>query len=192
MLILKNSTSIGSGSERSVYIHPNDPSKLVKIIHRNKNLQTKREINHYKNLIRRLPNADKYWLHIPRYYGTQATDLGEGQVFEAIRDFDGQISKTFLFYLERDGVDSYREELDELKCYLLRYCIIFNHDISSPLNIVLKRTDHNKQRLVIVDALGDTIAIKLLNIIPYIVRKKILRRWERFEKNLLKFQRVPS
>ncbi len=189
LIDLTNAIKIGSGSERSVYIHPDDPNKLVKVIHPNrKNLQTKRETNAYKRLVKRLPNTKEVWKHLPRFYGMQDTNLGKGQVVETIRDFDGEISKTFLFYLEQDGVECYRAELEQLKSYFLKYCIIFNHDISSPVNLVLKRINETEQHLVLVDALGDHTAIKILNVIPYLARQKILRRWDKFENNLLKFK----
>ncbi len=190
LINLTNAIKIGSGSERSVYVHPDDPNKLVKVIHPNrKNLQTKRETNAYKRLLKRLPNTEEAWRHLPRFYGMQDTNLGKGQVVETIRDFDGEISKTFQLYLEQNGTECYRTELEQLKSYLLKYCIIFNHDISSPVNLVLQRIDESQQVLVIIDALGDHTAIKILNAIPSLARQKIIRRWDRFENSLLKFKK---
>ncbi|MBS9777968.1 MAG: hypothetical protein KGV50_04310 [Gammaproteobacteria bacterium] len=186
---LQDAQKIGSGSERSVYIHPHDLNKLVKIIHEGrKNVQSKRETKSYEKLVKRLPNTVHSWSHIPRFYGIHETSLGKGQVVEAIRDYDNSISQTLEFYLKRDGVSAYRKELDELKNYFLKHIIIFNHDIASFLNIVVKRTSETEKTLVVVDALGDHTAIKILNVIPVLARQKIRRRWERLEKKLLEYK----
>ncbi|PID62754.1 MAG: hypothetical protein CR974_03150 [Gammaproteobacteria bacterium] len=185
---LTDAVKIGSGIERSVYVHPDNPNQLVKVVHPDeKDSQTKREVAYYEKLIARLPDTAEAWKHIPHFYGVQATNRGDCPVFEAIRDFDGEISKTFQFYLERDGLALYRSELDELKCYLLKYAILINSGIIWPVNLVLKRVNENEQILVVVDALGDPVAIKFFNLFPYFVKQKILRRWERLEKNLLKY-----
>ncbi len=185
---LTDAIKIGSGIERTVYVHPDNPNQLIKFVHSGQEAsQTMREVSYYEKLVKRLPDTVEAWQHIPRFYGVQPTSLGKYPVFEAIRDFDGEIAKTFQFYLERDGIEPYRCELDALKSYLLKYRIIFNNDIAWPVNLVLKRLDENEQVLVIVDALGDVVAIKILNMFPYFARQKILRRWQRLERRLLKY-----
>lgn len=188
MINLTDAECIGSGSERAVYIHPNDPDKLIKIIHQGrKNLQTKRETKAYKRLTKRLPDTNDAWKHLPKYYGECSTNIGEGQVVEAIRDYDGSISQTLQVYLEKNSVASYRNELNVLKQYLLDNIVIINHDISSLLNIVVKKTNEKENILVLVDALGDHTAIKILNIIPSLARQKINRRWAKLENSLKEF-----
>ncbi len=187
---LTDAIEIGSGIERTVYVHPDNPAQLIKVVHSGqKASQTTREVAYYEKLVKRLPDTDEAWKHIPRFYGVQPTSAGDWPVFEAIRDCDGEIAKTFQFYLERDGVEPYRAELDELKHFLLKNSIIINNGIRWPVNLVLKRLNENEQILVVVDALSDPVAIKVLNIVPYFVRQKILRRWERLEENLLKYEK---
>lgn len=184
---LTNAMYIGRGSERSVYIHPNDPQKLIKVIRNGrKDIQTKRETKSYKKLAKRLANTDKSWKHLPRYYGECSTNLGKGQVVEAIRDYDGKISKTLQYYIELNGVEPYRHALNELKSYLLNNLIIINHDISSLLNIVVKKETEENYYLILIDALGDHTAIKILNVVPTLARQKINRRWDKLEKKLPK------
>lgn len=174
---------IGVGGMRLVHVHPEDKSKLIKTIKKTRKLKReKHEDRYYEKLTKILPNEDLAWQHLPRFYGICKTNLGRGQIVEAIRDFDGNISKLLKFYIKRDGLDAYAEELNSLKEYFLKYHIIFNYDISAT-NIVLKRVSQDKQILVLIDAFGDTVAIPILNIFPNLVRKKIIRRWERFEKN---------
>ena len=48
--------------------------------------------------------------HLPKYFGEVKTDKGAGFVVELIRDFDGEVSKTFEYYLKKDGVLKYKKD----------------------------------------------------------------------------------
>jgi hypothetical protein len=45
-------------------------------------------------------------------------------------------------------------------------------------------------RLVVIDGLGDTVALDWLDNIPFLVRRKINRRWKRFIKRVHLSQEV--
>lgn len=178
---------IDSGDERVAYIHPDDLNKLIKVTRKDcKDIQSKRENRYFKKLQKRLSDED--WKHIPRFYGTCKTNLGDGQVVELIRDFDGEISKRLQFYIEKNGIKRYRHLLDELREYFLKHYIIFARDIATH-NILLKRSNENEETLVLIDAIGDVVLIPILNIFPNQVRKKIARRWEHFEKKLTRYEK---
>lgn len=182
---LNDKLFVGSGYEREAYMHPDDSNRLIKVVRKDrKDKQTKREIRYLSRLKKRLPKDG--WRHISHFYGTCMTNLGRGQVVELIRDFNGEISQNFQYYMDCDGLGTYKNELNELREHLLKYRIIFNYDMS-PHNLMLRRVEEDKKELVLVDAIGDVVAIPILNISPHLVRKKINRRWERFEKKLLKY-----
>ena len=46
-------------------------------------------------------------------------------------------------------------------------------------NLLVQKTSISKARLVIIDGLGDTVAVDWLDRIPYFARRKIERRWKR-------------
>lgn len=101
MLILKEEDFVGKGNERACYLHPEDKNKAVKVTYENNNRkkskQTKIEVAYYKKLLKRgLTN----WKHLPKFYGEINTNKGKGFVVEIIRDYDGEISKTFAYYLK--------------------------------------------------------------------------------------------
>lgn len=111
-------------------------------------------------------------------------------VVEVVRDYDGQISKNLTHYLSTGlGINHFRAELNQLKAYLIKYSIIFNYDMSAD-NLLYQRIDEKNGRLMIIDGLGDTVFIPLLNFFKSHVTKKILRRWERFEKELDKHHAI--
>ena len=185
MLILKDEDFVGKGNERACYLHPNDKNKAIKVTLENSkrkvNKQTKMEIDYYKLLQKRGMNN---WKHLPEYFGEVSTNMGEGFIVEIVRDYDGNISKTFASYIVENGVDTYKKELEEYKQYFLDNCIIFNYGMM-PKNILLRKKSESDFELVLIDGLGDVSHFTLPNKIPYFARRRIRRRWDKFERKYL-------
>lgn len=176
---------IGKGNERVCYLHPENENHLIKVSYEREKGRSKQsdiEIKYYKQLLGR---KKMDWTHLPRFYGEVDTDQGKGFVVELIKDFDGKVSESFQYYIDRDGVDRYRDELEAYKQYFLDNLVIFNYGMM-PKNILLKRIDENRSDLILIDGLGEVSFLKFPNKIPYFARKKILRRWEKFENKYLK------
>ena len=192
MIILKDEDFVGKGNERACYIHPEDKNKAIKITYENNNRkeskQTKLEVNYYKELEKRRMTNFK---HLPKYFGEVKTDKGAGFVVELIRDFDGEVSKTFEYYLKKDGVLKYKKELEEYKQYFLDNCIIFNYGMM-PKNILLRKNSETDFDLVLIDGLGDVTYFTFPNKIPYFARRRINRRWDKFVKKYLEKYKTSS
>lgn len=175
------SQPIGEGRERACYVHPDDPRLGIKIPTGKVTAQTRREIKFYRKLKKRgvLSNP-----HVPKYYGLCETSIGAGIVVQLVRNYDGEISRPLNWYLAQGvPVEEFDSYLDELKDSLLQDLIIFNHDMQSG-NLLFNKTSMGSARLVIIDGLGDTVALDWLDNIPFLVRRKIERRWKRFLKRL--------
>ena len=174
---------VGNGRERICYVHPTESDKAIKITPGPVRKQTDRELKFYRGLKgRRKVNYE----HIPKYFGPIETTQGRGQVFELIRDYDGTISKSMLWYLEEGySMDFFEKKLTELHDYLLANHLIFNHDMYAG-NLLYKRKSESEGKLIIIDGLGDTVFISWLNALPSHARSKINRRWELFINRLRK------
>ena len=148
MIILKDEDFVGKGNERACYIHPEDKNKAIKITYENNNRkeskQTKLEVNYYKELEKRRMTNFK---HLPKYFGEVKTDKGAGFVVELVRDYNGEVSKTFEFYLKQNGVFKYQKELETYKQYFLDNYIIFNYGMM-PKNILLRKNSETDFDLV--------------------------------------------
>lgn len=166
---------IASGKERSCFLHPQDPAKIVKISTGGEDTQSRREIVFYRELMQR---REFDYSHLPRFYGVVETNLGPGLVLDLICDADGRISRSLQWYLE-NGLDLAEAEslLRDLKKYLLDNLVIFNHDLFSGNLLLQKSADDN--RLIMIDGLGDVVSIRWLNRFPSHARGKIERRWKR-------------
>ena len=185
MIILEDTDFIAKGNERACYLYPENPNKTIKITFENnkrkKNKQSKIEIKYYKQLSKR---GFSNWKHLPQYFGEIKTNKGSGFVVELIRDYDGEISKSFEYYLKQNGKQAYEKELNEYKQYFLDNCIICNYGMM-PKNILLRKNSENNFDLVLIDGLGDVAHLTIQNKIPYFARKRILRRWEKFIKKYI-------
>ena len=183
-MIRLTAPEIGKGSERKCFLHPHDDAKAIKVSYEQnigRSKQTRTETRYYRQLHRRRHDD---WRHLPRYYGEVQTDQGEGFVVELVRDYDGEVSKSFDFYLKRDGIEPYYGELEAYLDSFLRHCIIFNYGMM-PKNILRRRTSETEGELVLIDGLGDVTFIKFPNRIPWFARRKIRRRWDKFWKKYL-------
>jgi hypothetical protein len=188
MLQIK-SEPIGKGKERACYVHPEDPRKAIKISTGETSAQSRRDIKFYRKLQKRGGVVDK---HIPDFYGVCDTNLGQGIVVDLIRNYDGEISRPLNWYLaEGYPIEEFEPFLDELKQSFVDNLIIFNHDMTIG-NLLVQKTSAVKLRLVAIDGLGDVIALDWLDIFPFLVRRKIRRRWARFIARVYRTQEVRS
>ena len=184
-----NSDPIGKGKERACYVHPEDPRKAIKISTGKVSAQSRREIKFYRGLQKRGGVVDE---HIPKFHGLCETNLGQGIVVDLIRNYDGEISRTLYWYLAQGfPIEEFEPYLDELRQSFLQNLIIFNHDLAIS-NLLVQKSSAVKFRLVAIDGLGDVIALDWLDYFPFLVRRKIRRRWARFIARVYRTQVVRS
>lgn len=183
-----NTDPVGKGKERACFTHPDDAQKAIKISFGDVSEQSRREIKFYQKLQRR-GGSDP---HIPTFYGLCESNRGQGIVVEMIRDQDGEISKPLNWYLaEGYPIEDFEPYLDELKQSFLHNLIIFNHDMTVG-NLLFQRSSASAARLVAIDGLGDVVALDWLDVFPFLVRRKISRRWSRFIARVYRTHEVRS
>ncbi len=185
--ITLDSEPVGSGRERTCYVHPVDSSKLIKVCNSAIVTQTNRELVFYRELQSR---SEFDYSHVPRFYGQVETSRGAGIVVDLVRDRDGGVSRSMRWYLKHGTpIQTFEPYLDELKSYLLQNLVIFNHDLVLG-NLLFQRLPSGAARLVIIDGIGDVVKFRWLNRFPRHVRAKINRRWERFIRHVYRYPEV--
>ena len=181
------SKPIGVGRERACYVHPEDPRLAIKIPTGTVTAQTERDIKAYKRLKNRGLVENH---HLPKYHGLCETSIGRGIVVELIRNYDGEIARPLSWYLAQGvPVEEFDTFLEDLRQSFLQDLIIFNHDMHIG-NLLFQKTSMGSARLVVIDGLGDTVALDWLDNIPFLVRRKLNRRWKRFIRRLQRSQEV--
>jgi hypothetical protein len=183
-LILKNSLLIGSGTSRKCYIHPDNPDLCIKVSHKKAfQRSAKREINYFRRLKKRGISFEM----IAQYISPVQTDRGEGEIFELVRDFDGEISKSVRYYLKLNDENLNRtiiQLFEDLRQYLKKEYILFS-DLDLR-NILLKRVNEAEFKLIIIDGLGDNNQVPFLEFFPKLGEKRSIKKWEKFRMRWIK------
>ncbi len=185
MIQLDTSRFVGKGLHRECYIHPDNKQLCIKVVVAGNLSESKREQKYYKLLQKR----DICWDVLPRFHGLIDTNKGSGAVFDLIRDFDGEVSKTLEHYLSSKRLDNsenagIKEAISIFKHELHRQAIITM--TLSPKNIMYKKMTPNSGRLIVIDNIGNSDFIPICNYINYLAKKKIARKLRRFHLTILK------
>jgi len=183
MLTLESSQLIGRGLRRECYFHPEDECKCIKVVVAGDHKETAREQSYY----RLLEDRKIDWNMLARFYGNIETNRGSGAVFELIRDYTGDVSKTLEHYLfdnkEPDlNYSALSRALPLLKEYLLQWKIVTMS--IRPQNIVYRKINANERDLVVIDNIGNSDFIPICNYVDHMAIRKINRKWQRFEKTM--------
>ncbi len=181
MIELNASLLIGKGWHRECYQHPERPDLCIKVVVNGGPEETVREQAYLRHLCKRSIN----WKLLPRYLGKVDTSLGQGAVFELIRDKNGEVSKSLEdILLEESSSAGYdyeqiRAALTALRKYLLNERIITMP--IKPKNILLQRTESDSFNCYVIDNIGNSEFIPISTYLPGCARRKILRRWNKFK-----------
>lgn len=185
MLRLDQNLLIGKGHDRSCYRHPDYDDRCVKVDHSSNDKQSKQEMAYYSMLNKRGRAVSV----LPAYYGQIETDLGEGAVYELIRDYDGNVSILLQQYLgkldKNQDVLASREVVEALS--LLRNRLVSESVVVRDLqvnNISVQRINDQEIQLILLDGFGNSDFVPLADYFHWYARMKIMRRWQRFENKI--------
>jgi len=130
--------------------------------------------------------------YVADYLGSCRTSKGIGHRYECVRDYDMKVSRRLEYYLDQPDVDleELYASLYRLAVYLLENRILIS-DIHAR-NILVQMDKEGGMHPVVVDGIGDRVAITALNVFPRLVESKIVRRWNRFSESALNGNAVLS
>ena len=177
-LALDDSLLIGKGGVRSVYRHPCDDDKCVKILF---NRAKQRAVRREERYLARYWKEGKPFDHLSRYFGACATTLGAGGIFQLVRDHDGAISRPLSSYLAGQPffghlpAERIATLLRQLRSHLLTHRIIVSDP--APGNIVVNFPSPEAPRLVLVDGIGNPHFIKIADYWGRAAEKIIEKKW---------------
>ena len=178
LITLHDGLVIGEGKYCTCYQHPENPEYCVKIPNSHKKSKKRQLADraYYKKLHRQKTDLR----YIADHIRSCTTNLGDGDIYECVNDFNESPSRSLAHYLQTETgfTDQILSQIHTLKNYLLEHRILIS-DLHHH-NILVQLIESGKIRLVIVDGIGDRVLITILNQIPFLIRKKITRRWNRF------------
>lgn len=170
---------IGLGDHKKVYMDPRDGSRCIKILQSPGDMDWKRELRYRRSRDRRRLSSSL----LTSYYGTVATTLGEGLLFERVTDYDGSPSRTIQDILSGDfGAPDcpgfLRKVLSSFRDDLFRERIITSN--MEAANFLVQRRTIDKFRVRIVDNIGSPVKIPLIFYLDALALDHVRRYWQRF------------
>ncbi len=87
VLDLSNAVLIGKGTHKKCFVHPQDPSRCVKVAY---NELGKRDLNREVKYLSAGYRRKHISTVLPRFYGTVQTSLGKGYVVDLLKMPTGQ------------------------------------------------------------------------------------------------------
>jgi hypothetical protein len=195
MLKLKHSRPLFVGGTRYCFVHPEHPNRCVKVLRPDRTGAARKllrkdfkrylparflddqrkEIKAYGELLSRA--SEELWRHVPRYHGTEDTDMGLGIVTQLMRNNDGSWPSNLEQLLpagtnpELDaGIDEFVEAVARLR--------ILSRDLL-PHNIIAVR-ETSGYRVMLVDGIGNAELIPLSTWSAYFAGRKTQRKIRRF------------
>lgn len=185
MINLAAEMMVGKGLHRECFAHPDNDNLCIKIVTNGNQQETQREQSYYKLLDKK----DISWTMLPKFYGNLKTNMGNGAVFDLIRDHDSNTAKTLEHYLKDNALLQENHEdilnaLQELKRYLIDQNIITMS--IKPKNLLFQKQKNDRGKIYIVDNIGNSDLISISSYSYYFGKKKILRKWNNFKNFLVK------
>jgi len=210
---LSNITPLGSGEDRVVYPHPENPDLCIKIPKRpvsKLNVSGVRDtlfylsrgcnkesldynhvdVDYAERLVRR--NAENSFQHIPRCYGSVDTDLGPGVAWQRIRDFDEQPCATLMDYKRRQRPLLTDKEttmlwtaLQEFFSWQLKNGIMLRE--MAYTNLMVCRLSPEHVRIYHIDAIGCADLIPLALYSDWFAKLRVFSKVSRFRKRMVRW-----
>ena len=195
---LRRSNLIGHGWKRLCYIHPNDPTRCIKVGFKGRvrgwgwrdrlttlrfdrgsgMILNRREWKAFRRVGAVLVD------YVPRYHGPIATTLGVGLEIDLVRDASGGPSKQLRRWLQTASAEEsakLRAQFDALFDLLQRHEIwLFDLNMN---NFVIQETEDGAARIWLIDIKRATDSKEILQITSWTrgqKRRKLTRRIKRF------------
>lgn len=181
-LALTEDLLIGVGEHKKVYVHPDDETLCVKVLHYGETDEDwQKELRYRRSRERRGLSSTL----LTQYYGACPLEGGGiGHIFERVRDFDGQDSLSFQQHIDLNR-SSPRIDFNAVITGMVtfRYLLFQEKIITSnmePCNFSVQIVAPDFYRLRIMDNIGSPVLIPLLFYIDALALRHIKRYWRRF------------
>jgi hypothetical protein len=195
MLKLKHSRPLFVGGTRYCFAHPEHPNRCIKVLRPDRTGTARKllrkdfkrylparflddqrkEIKAYRELLSRA--SEELWRHVPRYHGTEDTDMGLGIVTQLMRNSDGSWPKNLEQLLPAGSDPALDAGIDEFVEAVARLRIL-SRDLL-PHNIIAVR-ENSGYRVMLVDGIGNAELIPLSTWSAFFAGRKTQRKIRRF------------
>jgi len=195
MLELKDDLKFAQGGRRYCYVHPDDPSKCIKVLKPRGDPARRRQRSPWYKKLRSLASFDdnlrelaafekmsahdsSIWEFFPKCYGMHSTNLGQGIVTDLVRDANGEISLTLREYIKQHGTSSdLLQALDRFYAKLIEERVMTRDLLDHNLVVNMQS---ERMTILLIDGFGssDFLSGWIAKLLPQ--KQKVLRKVKRF------------
>ena len=180
VLDLSNAVLIGKGTHKKCFVHPQDPSRCVKVAY---NELGKRDLNREVKYLSAAYRRKHISTILPRFYGTVQTSLGEGYVVDFLKNADGTPCLSLKTWLETAEPNAQLDPLIQQAMLTLKEKIREEQVLCLaiyPENILFQKDSTGNYRPFLVNDLGNGARIPLAYWLEGVRLRSIEKRWQEF------------
>lgn len=199
-LKLANLEPFAIGGRRKCYVHPEDPSKCIKVLRQDENrtIRIKKKRLIHPSLRREYDNnaheckilqslevriGRDMQKHLPLCYGYVPTDIGPGLMLDLIRDSDGKISRSLRELLSTGYCpDDFKDAFDDFAKFMIDNVVLTRNILDH--NLVASKLKDGSWQLCMIDGFGDPAWLPISQLSKTLGRRKMRRRarvaWARY------------
>jgi len=147
-IYLTNKNYLSKGRFKKVFIHPNDNNKCIKVLHQKNGLWDIINEEFRFFIINEKTN------NLPFFYQVIQTNLGNGLVFELIRDYNGKLSLTLNEYIEilKNKDDNFKKNfIFNFEKFTFNHINKYLSNYQHFNNIMIKFINDNEYRFIVID-----------------------------------------
>lgn len=199
LINLDKNTSIAHGNCRNIFLYNNKCIKVSlneTLIRRKNELKKKNKIKWFFKPLLMFYNENYHDLrfyrinlhkkeifeYIPKFYGICKTNLGIGLVVEYMINTDNTKMPTIKEYINKNGINN-----DLLEAIKKLWTVMLNNNVqirAPHSENFLVRNDSSSLKIYMIDGFGSPNLIPLLDYVPSLGRKKILKKFDLFMQSL--------
>lgn len=192
---LNENDRIARSTTRDCYLHPENPDRVIKILRnspeRFQSNANDQEWRSYQYLQKRFGKLDFF----VDCHGFVDTTLGQGLLFDCVRDFDGKVSHSLLDILDDPEYDLARvEEALERFCQVLieKEIPLFDLNLLNILIQVIPGGEYHPVSIDVKSKFNNYEIIPLSSYIPFFARKKVRRRCARLMEKIRSYSNAAT
>ncbi len=180
ILDLTHAKLIGKGTHKKCFVHPQDPSRCVKVAYNDIGKQdVNREVLYLTTRYRRKHVATI----LPRFYGTVQTNFGRGYIVDYLQNADGTPCLSLKDWLENPQVNPQLDPVIDQAMQLLKRKICEEQVLCLaiyPENILFSKDSAGNYHPFLVNDLGNAARIPLAYWFEGVRLRSIDKRWQEF------------
>ena len=177
---LTNAKLIGKGTHKKCFVHPQDPSRCVKVAYNDLGKRDlNREVFYLKTRYRRKHVATI----LPRFYGEVQTNFGRGYMVDYLQNADGTPCLSLKDWLENPHANPQLDPLIDQAMQTLKRKIREEQVLCLaiyPENILFLKNNEGNYQPFLVNDLGNAAQIPLAYWIERVRLHSIDKRWQEF------------